>query len=97
MKLMSKNKRIEHDSLGEILVDNRNLWGAQTQRSFENFKIGNQKMPIEIIHTIALVKKACAQANLHFKKLNTEFANSISKVADAIIKGRLDKHFPLVV
>lgn len=52
--------RTEHDSMGEVLVPADKYWGAQTQRSFENFKISHEKMPREIIHAIALIKKACA-------------------------------------
>lgn len=95
--VMNNSKRIEQDSLGKILVDKDKLWGAQTQRSLENFKIGNQKMPIEIIKALALVKKACAFANLHLKKINNLMANEISHACDQIIDGKLDNQFPLVV
>lgn len=95
--MTTKKYRIEKDSIGEIKVANDKLWGAQTQRSFENFKIGNQKMPIEIIKSIALVKKACAQANLHFKKLNANYANAITNATNGIINNKFDKQFPLVV
>ena len=60
---MENAKRMEKDSMGEIEVDAAQLWGAQTERSRRNFKIGNQLMPIEIIHAIALIKKAAACAN----------------------------------
>ena len=60
---MSQKSRQEQDSLGKISVLNSNLWGAQTQRSIKNFKIGNEIMPIEIIHALAIVKMSCAKAN----------------------------------
>ena len=59
---MSQKTRQEHDSIGKISVSNSNLWGAQTQRSLKNFKIGNDKMPIEIIHALTVIKMACAKA-----------------------------------
>ncbi len=90
-------KRIEKDSIGTIEVDNDRLWGAQTQRSFENFKIGNEKMPMEMVRAIAIVKKACALANLEFGKMGEEKANLISNIASKIINRELDSHFPLAV
>ena len=60
---MSQKTRQEQDSLGKITVSNDKLWGAQTQRSIKNFKIGNDKMPIEIIHALTIVKMSCAKAN----------------------------------
>lgn len=90
-------KRIEKDSIGTIEVDNSKLWGAQTQRSFENFKIGSEKMPKELIYAIATVKKACALANMEFGKMPKEKALLISEIASKIIDGNLDEHFPLAV
>ncbi len=90
-------KRLEKDSIGTIEVDADKLWGAQTQRSFENFKIGTEKMPTELVKAIAIVKKACAHANLEFGKLDSEKAEKISMVASKIIDGELDEHFPLAV
>ena len=94
--LSEQNYRIEHDTIGEIRVPIDKFWGAQTQRSLENFKIG-EKMPIEIIRAMAILKKACATANLEHKKLSTEKAEIITKVCDIIISGKLDDNFPLVV
>lgn len=93
----NKKYRFENDSIGTIKVSTNNFWGAQTQRSLENFKIGNQKMPFEIIKAIALIKKACAISNLHFKKINANIAKAIVGVANEIISNKLIQQFPLVV
>lgn len=89
--------RIERDSMGEIPVPADRYWAAQTQRSLENFKIGTEKMPAEIISAFAVLKKACAQANKHLGKLDDERADLIAQVCDEILAGTLDDHFPLVV
>ena len=89
--------RIEHDTMGEVKVPADRYWGAQTQRSFENFKIGNEKMPIEIIRAFAILKKAAAIANNKMGVMDKEYADVISQVCDEIICGKLDGHFPLVV
>ena len=93
--------RIEHDSMGEVKVPADKLWGAQTQRSFENFKIGSgiETMPLEIIHAFALIKKAAAMANHALKpeKMTNEKLSAISAACDEIYSGALDSHFPLVV
>ena len=93
--------RIEHDSMGEVLVPSDKLWGAQTQRSFENFKIGcgTEQMPIEIIRAFAILKKAAAITNnsLLPEKMTSEKLSAISQACDEILSGALDSHFPLVV
>jgi len=90
--------REEFDSLGKVLVDDDNLWGAQTERSRLNFKIGPQSsMPMEIIYAFALLKKAVAHANCNLGILSEEKKNLISLVCDEIISGKLDAHFPLVI
>lgn len=89
--------RIEHDTMGEIAVPAEAYWGAQTQRSFENFKIGSEKMPREIIESFAYLKKACALANRDFGKLNEEKIDMICRVADEILAGQLSDQFPLAV
>ena len=89
--------RIEKDTLGEIKVPADRWWGAQTQRSVENFKIGTEKMPLEIIRAFAILKKSAAIANKKLGKLEAEIADEIAAVADEIINGKLDTHFPLVV
>lgn len=89
--------RIEHDTMGEVKVPADRYWGAQTQRSFENFKIGNSKMPIEIVHAFGILKKAAALANKRLEMIDAQRADLISDVCDEIIAGKLDDHFPLVV
>ncbi|MBQ6625247.1 MAG: class II fumarate hydratase [Clostridia bacterium] len=89
--------RTEHDSMGEIQVPSDKYWAAQTQRSFMNFKIGTEKMPIEIIHAFGVLKKAAAIANCRLGKIDEEKTEIISKVCDEVIEGLLDEHFPLVV
>ncbi len=89
--------RVEHDSMGEINVPIDVYWGAQTQRSFENFKIGTEKMPIEIICAFAILKKAAAIANFRLGKLDEKRCTLIGQVCDEIFAGKWDNHFPLVV
>lgn len=89
--------RTEHDSMGEIQVPSDKYWAAQTQRSFMNFKIGTEKMPIEIIHAFGVLKKAAAKANCRLGKISKEKTEIICKVCDEVIDGLLDEHFPLVV
>ena len=89
--------RIEQDSIGEVQVPADKYWAAQTQRSLENFKIGNQKMPIEIIKAFGVLKKCAAMTNAELGVLSQEKADLISDVCDEIIDGKLDDQFPLVV
>jgi fumarate hydratase class II len=89
--------RVEHDTLGEVQLPADALWGAQTQRSLNNFKIGNEKMPQEIIHAIALVKKAAAYANYDCGVLSQEKRDAIAKSCDAILSNTLPDAFPLLV
>ncbi|HAV25725.1 MAG TPA: class II fumarate hydratase [Bacteroidetes bacterium] len=89
--------RIERDSIGEVKVPADKYWAAQTQRSLENFKIGNQKMPIEIIKAFGVLKKCAAMTNAELGVLSQEKADLISDVCDEIIDGKLDNQFPLVV
>ena len=89
--------RIEKDSLGEIKVPKDKLWGAQTQRSLQNFKIGKGRMPIEVIRAFAILKKAAALTNMELGQLDKKRANAIVKVCDEILEGKLDDNFPLVV
>lgn len=89
--------RIEKDTIGEIQVPADKLWGAQTQRSFQNFKIGGQKMPLEVIRMFAILKKSAAAVNQKLGKLEPEKAEAIITAADEVIGGKWDKHFPLVV
>ncbi|WP_312634788.1 class II fumarate hydratase [Oscillibacter sp.] len=89
--------RRERDTMGEILVSAERRWGAQTQRSLENFKIGTEKMPREIIVAFAYLKEACAKANAGFGKLTAAQAEIISSVCGEIRAGRWDEEFPLAV
>ncbi|MBR2766448.1 MAG: class II fumarate hydratase [Blautia sp.] len=89
--------RTEHDSMGEMQVPADAYWAAQTQRSYENFRIGTEKMPMEIIRAFAILKKAAAMANARLGKLDEERKNLIAQVCDEILEGRLDSHFPLAV
>ncbi len=91
--------REESDSLGVVRILKDRLWGAQTQRSLENFRIGglSERMPIEVIYALALVKKNAARANEKLSLLSKEKTKAIIQAADEIMQGRWDKHFPLVV
>ncbi|MDD6096643.1 MAG: lyase family protein, partial [Firmicutes bacterium] len=89
--------RKEHDSLGEMLVPKDRMWGAQTQRSLENFPIGSDKMPEEIIRAFAVLKKAAAITNNRFGKLDDRRCMLIRRVCDVVLAGRLDREFPLSV
>lgn len=89
--------RIERDSMGEVQVPADRYWGAQTQRSLENFRIGTEKMPAEIIYAFGILKKAAAIANVRLGKLDAEKGELISKVCDEITGGKLYGHFPLAV
>lgn len=90
-------KRIERDSLGEIEVPADKYWGAQTERSRENFPIGTEKMPIEVIHALAIVKKSAALVNCELSLLPPFKKDVITEVCDEIIEGKLDDHFDLLV
>ena len=91
--------RIEHDTMGEVQVPADKYWGAQTQRSRNNFKIGGEKnqMPIEVIRAFAILKKSAAETNKELGVLAAEKAALIGKVCDEILEGHLDDQFPLVV
>ena len=90
--------REEFDSLGKVMVPSDKLWGAQTQRSIENFKIGTPgSMPTELIKAFAILKKAAAHANYELSDLSKEKKEVISMACDEIEKGKYDDHFPLVI
>jgi len=89
--------RIERDTLGEVKVPKDKYWGAQTQRSFQNFKIGIEKMPREVIKAFAVIKMAAAITNNKLNLLDDKKTKAIVKVCEEIIEGKLDEHFPLVV
>lgn len=90
--------RIEHDTMGEVKVPANALWGAQTERSRNNFKIGPEaSMPIEIVRAFGVLKKCAAKANFTLGVLSEEKYNLIAQVCDEIIEGKHDKEFPLVI
>ncbi|NBP29928.1 MAG: class II fumarate hydratase, partial [Flavobacteriia bacterium] len=90
--------RIEKDTMGEVKVPARAYWGAQTERSRNNFKIGNEgSMPKEIIYAFAYLKKAAAHANHQLGVLTIEKRDLISAVCDEILTGMHDNEFPLVI
>ena len=90
--------RTETDPMGEVAVPADKYWGAQTQRSLQNFKIGGERerMPLPVIRAFGILKKAAAKSNLAFG-LDPKKADAIIKACDEVIEGKLDDHFPLVV
>ena len=89
--------RAENDSIGSVEVRADRYWGAQTQRSLQNFKIGNEHFPHEFIRAYGLLKKAAATVNESFGSLDSKIADTIRNAADEVIEGKLDDHFPLVI
>src|SRR5258706_2370292 len=89
--------RLEQDSFGEIEVPAERLWGAQTQRSLQNFRIAGERMPLELIHALARAKRACALVNAELGLLDQKKARAIVEAADEVIAGKHDVEFPLVV
>src|SRR5690242_10084210 len=89
--------RIESDTFGPIEVPADRYWGAQTQRSIENFRIGTERMPRPLIRALGVVKRAAAEVNLALKLIDGKRARAIVNAAQEVIDGRLDGHFPLVV
>jgi fumarate hydratase class II len=94
---MTGEFRIERDTFGEIEVPAARLWGAQTQRSLEHFRISGERMPVELVRALALVKRACATVNLALDALDRAKAEAIVAAADEVLAGRHDEEFPLVV
>ena len=95
---MASQFRVETDTMGEVQVPSDRLWGAQTQRSLENFKIGLERMPLELVHALALVKRAAAQVNLDLGKFKDPgIGRAIIMAADEVKSGKHDEEFPLVV
>ncbi len=94
---MSSNVRIETDTFGPVEVEASRYWGAQTQRSLQNFKIGGERMPLPLVRALGVVKRAAAEVNLAQGSLDGRLAEAIGKAAQEVIDGKLDEHFPLVV
>jgi len=95
--MQKENYRIEKDTMGDVKVPAHALWGAQTQRSTENFKIGGDRFPREMIRALGVLKKSAARVNAELGLLDKKKAEFIIKAADEVIDGKLDQHFPLVV
>ncbi|MBY7649714.1 MAG: class II fumarate hydratase [Candidatus Liberibacter europaeus] len=89
--------RTEKDSFGPIEVEKSRYWGAQAQRSLENFRIGEEKQPIAIIRALGIIKQAAARVNMELGKLDPKIGQAIIKASEEVISGKLDDHFPLVV
>jgi len=93
----SAKTRIESDAFGPLTIPADRLWGAQTQRSLHNFRIGTERMPIEIVRALGVIKRAAAEVNRSFGSLDRRRATAIAAVAQDIADGKLDGHFPLMV
>ena len=89
--------RVQKDSLGEVLIPEEKEWGPQTQRSLENFRIGTEKMPLEMIYALTYIKKAAAQVHLQQSLIEASIGDAICKACDEILDGRWDDQFPLLV
>ncbi|MEH6564909.1 MAG: class II fumarate hydratase [Halopseudomonas sp.] len=89
--------RTETDSMGPIEVASDRYWGAQTQRSLAHFAIGEERIPLPVVHALGLIKKAAARTNRELGELDAELSNLIERAADEVISGALDDHFPLSV
>ena len=89
--------RIETDTFGPIEVDSSRYWGAQSQRSIGNFKIGWEKQPLPVVRALGIVKRAAAEANTALGRLDPKLAQTIAEAAQEVIDGKLNDHFPLVV
>jgi fumarate hydratase class II len=89
--------RIEHDSMGEMLVPDDALYGASTQRAVVNFPVSGRPMPAAFVHGLGLVKLACAVANEELGILSVEKSRLIQQIAQEVIDGKLDAHFPVDV
>jgi fumarate hydratase, class II len=95
--MMTNNTRTESDTMGEVEVPADKYWGAQTQRSIENFPIGNDRMPVPLVRALGIQKQAAARANLALGQLEEDVATSIADAAQEVIDGKFDDNFPLVV
>ena len=94
---MRENIRIETDTMGEVRVPAEKYWGAQTQRSIENFPIGEDSIPKALVHALGIQKEAAAKANFKLGQLGKEISEAIATAANEVAQGKLDDNFPLVV
>ena len=92
-----KKERKESDAFGPIKVESNKYWGAQTQRSLKNFKIGGEKMPIPLVRALGIVKLSAAIVNKDMGILKPRIANAIIRASKEVVSGKFDNHFPLVV
>src|SRR5215813_450769 len=92
-----RRTRAETDTFGEIAVPADRYWGAQTERSRQNFRIGTERMPLALVRALALVKRAAAEVNLELGLIDRRRAGAIVRAADEVIAGKHDDEFPLVV
>src|ERR1700750_3289043 len=92
-----RNVRVETDTFGPIEVPADHYWGAQTQRSLQNFKIGGERMPPALVRALGIQKQASAKANMKLGALDAKLGEAIVKAADEVISGKMAEEFPLVV
>src|SRR5436190_134814 len=97
MEMATGSTRTESDSIGEIEVPTERYWGAQTQRSLQNFRIGGHRMPVALIHAFGLLKQAAAEVNMKLGGLDRKLGAAIVAAAREVAAGKLDDEFPLVV
>jgi fumarate hydratase class II len=95
--MVAQKSRIETDSFGEIAVPADRYWGAQSERSLENFPIGWEKQPTPIVRALGIIKRAAAEVNVDLGKLDPKIGEAIAEAAQEVIEGKLDAHFPLAV
>src|SRR5882757_8793233 len=95
--MAAEETRIETDSMGEVAVPVAHYWGAQTQRSLQNFRIGGERMPLPLIHALGLLKQAAAETNMKLGALDPKIGKPIAAAAAEVAAGKLDEEFPLVV
>jgi fumarate hydratase class II len=94
---MGRGVRVESDTFGPVEVPADRYWGAQTQRSLQNFKIGGERMPVPLVRALGLVKLCAARVNVHLGVLEPRLGETIARAAEEVADGALDEHFPLVV
>ena len=97
MTSISGAVRVEHDTLGPVQVPAERLWGAQTQRALENFRISDERVPLALLHALALVKKAATLANVALGELEDRLGGAIVAAAEEVLRGQHDDQFPLLV
>src|SRR5687767_7462873 len=95
--MAERKVRVERDTMGEVQVPADVLWGAQSQRSLSNFRIGEEKMPKPIVRALGIVKRASAEANMALGRLDPAIGKAIVAAAQEVLEGKLDAHFPLAV